>query len=263
MAMTQLGMDQQSDEVRRQFEAEAVRIVEAAAEQGLTLRLLGSLAFQIHCPRYGYLQKELGRAYTDIDYAGYREQASRVEPFLTSLGYRGESEVNLYFAGQRMIFHHPTSNLHIDIFFDKLDFCHEIKWVGRLDVDTLTVPLAEMLLEKMQIIRINEKDIIDTIMILLEHPLGDHDDETINMSLISRLCARDWGLWRTTTMNLRKVAQLAQDYDQLSVDDKVRIDSQVKVALAHIDEEPKTLAWKLRSKMGDRVKWYQDVDDVM
>lgn len=261
--MTQIGMERQSDDQRRQFESEAVRIVEAAAEQELTLRLLGSLAFHIHCPCYGYLQKEFGRSYTDIDYAGYRKQAARMQPFFARLGYREESEVNLYYAGQRMIFHHPTDDLHVDIFFDKLDFCHEISWVGRLEVETRTLPLAEMLLEKMQIVKINEKDIIDTVMLLLEHPLGDHDDETINMSLISRLCARDWGLWRTTTMNLRKVAELVQGYDQLGADDKVKVASQVDAALARIDGEPKTLAWKIRSKVGDRVKWYQDVDDVM
>jgi hypothetical protein len=129
-------------------------------------------------------------------------------------------------------------------------------------VDHPSIPLAEMLLEKMQIVQINEKDIIDTIMLLLEHPLGDEDHETINIKKIAELCSQDWGLWRTTTMNLGKVRQLAQGYEQLSSEEKGIIDSQVAAALNRIEQEPKPLAWRLRARVGDRVKWYKDVDEV-
>jgi hypothetical protein len=261
--MTHIGMAEQSDEQRRQFETEVAQIIEDAAKQGLTLRVLGSLAFHIQCPRYGYLQKALGRSYTDIDFASYSQQAPRIAAFFSSLGYREEPEVNLLFAGQRMIYYHPRmKGVHVDVFFDKLNFCHEIRWGGRLETEPMTLPLAEMLLEKMQIVKINEKDIIDTIMLLLERSLEDHDHGAINIALIGELCARDWGLWRTTTMNLRKVAQMAQGYRQLSPDEKALIAAKVETALAHIDTVPKTLAWKARSKIGDRVKWYQDVDEV-
>lgn len=260
--MSQIGMSQQSDEQRRLFEEEAVRIVNAAAGQGLTLRVLGSLAFHIHCQQYDRLQKQLGRAYTDIDFAGYKKQASKIAPFLSKLGYREDLDVNVLFAGERLIFNHPSSGLHIDIFFDKLNFCHEINWAGRLEVDQPTLPLAEMLLEKMQIVKINEKDIIDTLMLLLEHPLGDNDHETINIARVSKLCAKDWGLWRTITMNLKKVTDLGQGYEQLSGEEKSRLGSQVELALARINGEPKSTGWRLREKIGDRVKWYQEVDDI-
>jgi hypothetical protein len=260
--MPPIGMSPQSDEQRRLFEEEAVRIVNSATEQGLTLRVLGSLAFHIHCQRYDHLQKQLGRAYTDIDFAGYRKQASKIGPFLSRLGYREDLDVNILYAGERLIYNHPSSGLHIDIFFDKLNFCHEINWVGRLEVDRPTLPLAEMLLEKMQIVKINEKDIIDTLMLLLEHSQGDNDHETINIARISRLCAKDWGLWRTITMNLRKVADLGRGYEQLSAEEKSLLGSQVETALARINAEPKTTGWRLREKIGDRVKWYQDVDEV-
>jgi hypothetical protein len=260
--MSQIGMSQQSDEQRLLFEEEAVRIVNMSAGQGLTLRVLGSLAFHIHCQQYNRLQKQLGRAYTDIDFASYKKQASKIGPFLSKLGYREDLDVNVLFAGERLIFNHPSSGLHIDIFFDKLNFCHEINWVGRLEVDQPTLPLAEMLLEKMQIVKINEKDIIDTLMLLLEHPLGDDDHETINIARISRLCAKDWGLWRTITMNLKKVTDLGQGYEQLNSEEKSRLGSQVELALARINGEPKSTGWRLREKVGDRVKWYQEVDDI-
>jgi hypothetical protein len=119
-----------------------------------------------------------------------------------------------------------------------------------------------MLLEKMQIVQINEKDIIDTIMFLLAHPVGDEDKETINIKRIAGLCSTDWGLWRTTTMNLDKVRQMAQGYEQLTSEQKEKINSQVEKALARMDQEPKSLAWRLRARVGDRVKWYKDVDEV-
>jgi hypothetical protein len=129
-------------------------------------------------------------------------------------------------------------------------------------VDSPTLPLAELLLEKMQIVKINEKDIIDTIMLLLEHPLGGSDAETINLKHIARLCADDWGLWRTTTMNLDKVRQMAQMYAQLTSEQKAHVAAQVDTALARIHAEPKPLAWNIRNRVGDRVKWYKEVDEV-
>jgi len=152
--------------------------------------------------------------------------------------------------------------MHVDVFYEKLDFCHVIPWNGRLEVDSLTIPLAELLLEKMQIVKINEKDVIDTIMLLLEHPFGDGDDEMVNMRRVAGLCAGDWGLWRTLTMNLDKVRQLAQAYPQLSDSEKAHLAAQVDQAMARIESEPKPLAWRLRARVGDRVKWYKDVEEV-
>jgi hypothetical protein len=204
----------------------------------------------------------MGRAYTDIDFAAYHRQTKEIQALMSGLGYHENREVFIVSEGDRAIFERPEAGLHIDVFYEKLDFCHVIHWKDRLEVDHPSIPLAEMLLEKMQIVQINEKDIIDSIMLLLEHPLGDADDETINIKRIAGLCSADWGLWRTTTMNLEKVRQLAQGYAQLTGEHKETIDSQVKLALARIDQEPKPLSWRLRARVGDRVKWYKEVDEV-
>lgn len=262
MANNSIGMGEQDQTEREKFENELNRICEASTEAGLVLRVIGSLAFQMHCPEYGYIQQAMGRAYTDIDFAGYRHQAKDVKVLMAGLGYIENKEVFIVSEGDRSIFDNAKAGLHVDVFYDKLDFSHVISWNGRLEVDSPTIPLAEMLLEKMQIVQINEKDIIDTIMLLLEHPLGDIDKETINISRVAQLCGKDWGLWRTTTMNLDKVRQLAQGYPQLTDEQKNYITSQVDAALARIEEEPKTMAWRLRSRVGDRVKWYKDVDEV-
>ncbi len=259
---SQIGMAEQGRAERDKFENELKRIIKASEEAGVLMRVIGSLAFQMHCPKYGYLQQAMGRAYTDIDFAAYSKQLKPIQTLMAKLGYVDNQEVFIVSGGERSIFDRAEIGLHIDIFWEKLDFCHIIRWAGRLEVDSPSIPLAEMLLEKMQIVQINEKDIIDTIMLLLEHPLGDTDHEVINIKRVAELCAADWGLWRTTTMNLNKVRLLSQGYDQLTPEQKATIDSQVLKAMARIEEEPKSMAWRLRSRVGDRVKWYKDVDEV-
>jgi len=243
MPDTTPGMGPQDAAERQRFEHEVHRIVGAAAEAKVVLRLLGSLAFQLHCPEFGALQAKMGRAYTDIDFASYSRQAKRVSELLARLGYQENREIFVVTEGSRSIFENPSNRLHVDVFYEKLDFCHVIPWNGRLEADSPTIPLAEMFLEKMQIVQINEKDVI-------------------NMDRVAGLCGSDWGLWRTVTMNLDKVGRLAQGYPQLEPNDKVRVSEQVQAAVARIEAEPKSMAWRLRSRVGDRVKWYKDVDEV-
>ena len=262
MSTSPIGMGVQGDDERKKFEDELQRIMEASTKAGVLLRVIGSLAFQIHCPKHGFLQAALGRAYTDIDFAGYRNQAKEARVLMAGLGYTENQEVFIVSEGDRAIFENRAIDLHVDIFYDKLDFCHLISWNGRLEVDRPTIPLAEMLLEKMQIVKINEKDIIDTIMLLIEHPLGDKDQEVINIARVAELCAKDWGLWRTTTMNLEKVKHLSYTYPQLSDEQKIQVSAQVDKALDLLEKESKTIAWRLRARVGDRVKWYKDVDEV-
>ena len=262
MSNSSIGMGEQDQAERDKFEAELKRILAASEEAGVILRVIGSLAFQMHCPEYGYLQAALGRAYTDIDFAGYRNQTREVQELMKSLGYAEVREVFIMSEGDRSIFNHQDSTLHVDVFYDKLDFSHVISWNNRLEVDNPTIPLSELILEKMQIFQINEKDIIDTIILLLEHPIGDNDDEVINIDRIAKLLSKDWGLWRTTTMNLEKVKQMTGLYTQLSDDEQAHVVTQVEQSLERIEGEPKTRGWKLRARIGDRVKWYKDVDEV-
>ncbi len=262
MSSSSIGMHEQDRSEREKFENELKRILKASGDAGIMMRVIGSLAFQMHCQRFGYLQQAMGRAYTDIDFAAYNRQTKQIQGLMTSLGYVENREVFIATEGERAIFDEPAAGLHVDIFYEKLDFCHTIYWKDRLEVDSPTIPLAELLLEKMQIVKINEKDIIDTIMLLLEHSLGERDSETINIKHVAKLCANEWGLWRTTTMNLDKVRVLAQGYTQLDDEQKAKVAVQVNEIMKRLENEPKPLAWKMRNQVGDRVKWYKDVDEV-
>jgi hypothetical protein len=247
---------------RGTFEAEADRLMESASSESVTLRLLGALAFRRRCPTYGRLQDQLGRAYTDIDFAGYGREVDGIRRAVAAHGYREDTGVYVESEGSRLVFEHPDTRLHLDVFLDKLEFSHTIWWKNRLEVDPHTLPMAELVLEKMQILEINEKDLIDTIMLFLEHPLGDSDGDTINVAVMANRCAKDWGLWRTTTMNLEKVAQMAQTYDQLDADEKRRVREQVDTVVHRLEAEPKGRKWRWRARIGDRKKWYRDVGEL-
>ena len=247
---------------KAEFEAEADRLLGLARDAGVTLRLLGAVAFARRCPHHAYLRERLGRHYTDIDFAAYGRDADRIRSMLADAGYVDDPHVYVGSEGSRLVAEHP-GGIHIDVFLDKLEFCHTVPWKGRLELDAETIPLAELLLQKMQIVEINEKDLIDTITLLLEFPLGDSDEDTINIGRVADLCAKDWGWWWTLTMNLDKVRQMAEHYRELSEDETRRVREQVAAALERIDAEPKSMSWRLRAKVGDRKKWYRDVGELV
>ena len=255
-----VGIGSPDAETARAFEDEAIRVVEAGRERGVALRVIGALAFHHHCPTFGYIQAKLNRVYTDIDFAGYGKQNDQIRKLFVSLGYDEDLEINAFHAeGGRLIFNNPTSHIHVDVFMDRLDFCHPIPWKDRLEVDSPTIPLAELVLEKMQIVKINEKDIIDTIMLLREHEIAADDENHINSAHVARLCADEWGLWRTTTMNLEKVRDFLPHFD-LGDDDRAIVAQRVAELKTAMDDYPKGTRWKLRAKVGDKVKWYNEID---
>lgn len=254
-----VGMGKVDPDLAKVFQDEALRVVRAGEEAGVTLRVIGALAFFHHCPQFGFIQEKLNRVYTDIDFAAYGKQSKQIGKFFPSIGYEDDPEINAFHAeGGRLIYNNPTNHIHVDVFMDKLDFCHPIPWKGRLEVDSPTIPLAELLLEKMQIVQINEKDIIDSIMLLREHEIDSNDEDTINGTHIAKLCAAEWGLWRTTSMNLEKVRDYLPHVD-LAQEDKQVVSHRVAELLSTMDDYPKGTKWKLRARVGDKVRWYNEV----
>lgn len=243
------------------FVEQANVILGEARERNLILRLLGALAFHIHCPRFSYIQTEANRFFTDIDFMAVVEQKSAIEQMFVELGYIDDVRVKTVPGLKRSIFFSPDHKWHSDVFYDVLEFSHELSFRGRLEIDYPTISLVDLLLEKMQIAQLNEKDVIDTLMLLREHDVGDHEAETINIVYLAQTCMADWGLWKTVTTNLAKVGNLLDSYDVLTAEDRHIIRERVQRALARIEEEPSTLRWRLRSRIGERIKWYRDVDE--
>jgi hypothetical protein len=247
---------------RATLEAEVARIVATGDTAGTPVRVLGSIGVALHCPDAAALLPSFERTYADIDLVAYRSGARLLAQALTADGYLDDREVYLASEGSRSIFVHPARRIHLDVFYDRLEFCHVIPLAGRLEADSPTIPLAELLLSKLQIVRINEKDVVDVILLLLDHPLGSGDADTIDLARIASLAAADWGLWRTLTQNLEKVVALAVAYPQLDGPARERVTAAAAAIKARIDDVPKPMAWRMRARIGDRRQWWNDVDEV-
>lgn len=247
---------------RALLETEVARIVTAAEEAGVLIRVLGSIGVALHCHDAARLLPAFARTYADIDVAAYRRDSRTVAGVFAGLGYRDDRAIFIASEGARSIFDHPGLRIHVDVFYDRLEFCHQIPLAGRLEADRPTIPVAELLLSKLQIVQINEKDIVDIVLLLLDHPLGSGDDDTVDLERIATLCADDWGLWRTLTQNLAKVETLALRYPQLEPDESGRIVAALAEIKARIDAGPRSLAWRVRDRVGDRRQWWTDVDEA-
>ncbi|MDA4125058.1 MAG: hypothetical protein OK438_06380 [Thaumarchaeota archaeon] len=240
---------------------EAVRIVDAGKETGVPLRIHAAVAIAYHCPRYRHIMEAMGRRLGDIDLASYDKFSSRIPPLIDSLGYQEDVTVSA-FGGRRLVFRRRGDGLHCDVFLGKLEMSHTLSFEGRLEIDYPTLPLADLLLSKMQIFRLNQKDVVDTVVLLREHAVGGEKPETVDALYVSRLCSRDWGLWRTVTGNLAKVSTLLKDFASLDDWDKADVNAKIDDLKRALEDSPKSLSWKVRARVGESRKWYNDVEDL-
>jgi hypothetical protein len=158
---------------------------------------------------------------------------------------------------ERLLFYDNPNERQVDVFVSSFRMCHEIPLEKRLTVDEDTVPLAELLLTKLQIIELNEKDVRDTVALLLEHEVTD-DDRGVNASRVASLCADDWGLWRTISHNLEKLRRHVGNYDV----DAETVSNRVSLILERIEIAPKSRSWRMRAKIGERKRWYELPEEV-
>jgi hypothetical protein len=248
-----------TDHIQANIEDEARRILAAAQAGGITLRLLGGLAVRLRSPSAGH--RALARGYPDIDFVAASRRSRAVEALLAELGYTPNKEFNLLNGASRLLFYDLAHERQIDVFVGQFEMCHRLPIGERLEAEQLTIPLAELLLTKLQIVQLNEKDVRDICALLLDHACGEGDGETINLARITQLCADDWGLWKTVTLSLRKVQDFCDAYD-LDAANKLMIVERVTVLRQALERAPKSLKWRMRAAIGERVQWYDLPEEV-
>lgn len=237
--------------------AEATRVGEAAAERGLPLRVLGGVAVAILCPSAA--RPPLQRQYADIDFATVGSAKDGVVELIESLGYAGDREFNMLHGHRRLFFWDEVNGRQVDVFVDEANLCHRIDLRRRIEAVPLTVSLADLAVLKLQIVETNEKDYLDICAIFADHELTV-DDSGIDGSYIARLCAADWGLWRTLDMVAERSRQFARDLADFEAANVV--DERLALLRGELDSVPKTRRWKLRSRVGDKKRWYEVPEEV-
>ena len=241
---------------------EAKRMLDAAKERGIILRLFGGVAVKYHCPSATH--RSLERAYPDLDFFGKGKQGREIRKLFTDLGYEPNLRFNALHGATRLIFEDAKNQRVADIFLDVFRMCHTLHLGDRLTLDDYTIPISDLLLTKLQVVEINEKDIRDLIAILRDHDLvgqiAPGDKEVIDAGYISSLCADDWGLCKTISLTLRKLLTFLPKYE-LEPEAKQVLETRINKLLNAIEMVPKSFKWKLRDKVGEKKRWY-DLPEV-
>jgi len=254
-----------NDQPLADFVQESLRIVKEGEKNGIVLRIYGATAIKIHSPAYGYLYQNLDRELSDVDIVTYSRFRPRLEEFFKKLGYKPNKRFNALHGMEREIYIDETNRRILDVFIDRLRFCHVNNLKGRLELDNPTVPLSNLLLGKMQIVRFDKKDMKDSIILFRAHEVAETDDDVINAMYIAKTLSEDWGFYYTSTINLRNVKDYSALYEKegkISKEDQIIISEGVDKLVDIIEKEPKSLGWKMRAKIGTSKKWYTEVEEA-
>jgi len=231
---------------------ETTRVLQEAGQRGINLKLFGGMAIYKMCE--SSKKPQLTRRYMDIDLMGRSKQAPAVRKMFVDLGYVPRTRFNAMYGDRRLIYNDADHDRRIDVFLDWFEMCHKIDMRNRLGLDGVAIPLADMLLTKLQIVEINEKDLKDLTCILSDYEVGATDDRQVNGSYIAKLCADDWGIWRTVTGNLDRLSAFVPGV--LGGDGEV-VTSRTAKLKGLIEAAPKSFRWKVRARVGERAVWYE------
>jgi len=246
-------------EIQTDVVAEAERLLERAEDHGLALRVLGGVAIRLRAP--GELPPALARTYGDADFMTAKGASGDAQKFFRNEGYEPHVAFNALHGTERLLFFDDGNERQVDVFVGSFNMSHKIPVKDRLALEPRTLPLAELLVTKLQIAELNEKDVRDAFALFHGHAVNEGDGESINAARVAELCSTDWGLWRTLTGNLNACREFLFRYD-FSEEERARIRDRIATLLEHIDREPKSRGWKLRARIGERKRWYTTPEEV-
>ncbi len=246
---------------------EARRLVDAARSKGVTLRLVGGLGVREHCRTL----ELCARDYSDLDMVAPARQARHLTELFQGFGYAENFEVSTATANAELQFVRPCSHGdqtqpvhgddHVDVFLDSFRMDHEIALARRLEIEPYTISLSDLLLTKLQIFRLNEKDLRDIVALLADVEIGEGDGPgVIDARYIGELCGDDWGLFYDVAMNLQRVGDGVADFG-LSEVPAARVRGGVTRLIAALDAAPKSLRFRLRARLGTHAAWHSELDD--
>jgi hypothetical protein len=232
--------------------AEGSRIAASAAERGLPLRLVGGVAVAVRCPSAA--RPPLRREYADVDLVTLGRARDGVVELMADLGYAGDREFNTLHGHRRLYFWDGGNDRQVDVFVDEAKLCHPIDFRGRVELAPTTLPLADLLLMKLQVVETNEKDLLDVCAILSDHDLGA-GEESVDYTYIAGLASTDWGLWRTLGMVAERGEEFALRLADFGSGDQVA--TRLRRLRQELDAAPKSRGWRMRARVGDRKRWYE------
>lgn len=240
---------------------EALGLARGAADAGFGLKLLGGLAVRVLCPEF---PPRIRRG-QDMDFACLSKERKKVASYLEESGCEPDRRFNSLSGHQQMYFISPAKR-PVDVMVDQLTMCHTLDLRPSFGRQPYTVDAIDVLLSKLQIVELNEKDAHDIVHLLAGLPLsGDAagGGASLDTDRFGKVLGADWGWWRTVTGNLGKLPGLIAEKPGL-VPPGARFDplQQTQRLSQLAADAPKSVKWRLRSNVGDRVRWYELPEEV-
>ena len=234
---------------------EALHLIARAEDAGIPLRLIGGLAVRVLCPDF----PPRFRHRQDLDLASTSAARPHLTELLIGLGYEPDRRFNALYGHKQLYFASPHGRA-VDVLVDTLEMCHVLVFRDRIERMPVTLDVTDLLLSKLQIVEINEKDVVDALYLLAAYRVAKGDQPgTIALERVGAIVADDWGWWRTLTGNVEHIRELAEGERPDLVPAGSR--DQVLKGLGLIREAAetvrKTLRWRIRARVGERKRWYQ------
>jgi len=241
------------------IQEEAMALVAGSTAAGLTVRIVGSTGIRLHCADASATMDAVERPAKDIDIVVRHGDRGALRDWLEQRGWVVDRDLLVAMEGERYAFHHPEAGLDLDVFVDKLEFCHTIPLDGRWEHHPTTIPIEDLLLQKLQVHDITPSDVLDAAIVLATHDVAPDqgDDEVIDCGYVAALLARDWGFHRDATENLERVRDMAGAL----ADGAQRVQDRAVKLRAAIDDKDKSRGWRMRARVGERMQWWDDVSD--
>jgi hypothetical protein len=232
----------------------AIQIIDQAESMGVRLRLLGGLAFKRLCPSSN---DRYHRENKDIDLIGKREDSRKIMEVMETLGYKPREVFNKLNMGQRLIYYDLMNRRRVDLFLDEFVMCHKFNFKESILAGTYTLPITQLVMTKLQVVEKTDKEYLDLIAAFRDFDVTDGVGG-IRGDEIAELCSKDWGIY--TTFNKSLEALLAR-VETLSGDDRNTVIPRIQKMMAMMGGRPKSLAWKMRARIGEKARWY-DLPDA-
>jgi len=231
----------------------AQEVITSAQRRSVQLRLLGGMAVKAACESAASITLPPERL--DLDLAAYGRQRRQLDEVMESLGYEPFRRFNALHGHRRLKYSEAQEGIELDVFVDTFHMCHRLPFADRLELTELTIPLADLLLSKLQIVQLDEKDLRDIYAILCDHELGQVGDvDRVDADYVASICSDDWGWYKTATINLDKSIDLVGDF--LAEPEKEVFSSRARRLMEIIEAIPKSLRWQARARVGEAKRWY-------
>ena len=238
---------------------ECRELMDETAERGLRVRLLGGMAIRLLLG--DRLAPAFHRPVNDIDVITTRKDSRALEELLAARGWAPEQSFNALNGSRRLLFHDPHSDAQVDVFVDAFEMCHRLPLAGRLGLPGPTLAATELLTTKLQIVSLNAKDRSDLYALLTACDVRDGDHRALEPSVLGAMAGGDWGMCHTFELNLAHLRGATGEAGMDEAQTRMAVENIDRLAQA-LEDAPKSRGWKMRARIGERKRWYEDPEEV-